>query len=215
MAAGDATLVQRQSDPVAPHTLLCLTQPLVVSSLVGAFRGGANSLSHGQSPDYSSRSTAGVAGPGYERVSNGPRLAFSGVNGHGQLCHDFWRSPGPVSVLGCIDGPDGRHFFPLLGQTYESGGLSKPLNGKIEFSCVPLQRLEHRREEQRHHNLHVTCEVITLTALERWATDDIGERPIMGEEIEIHGREVLHGMAQITSEADRFEKDLGKHHAGG
>src|SRR2546421_8526848 len=76
----------------------------------------ADPLSHGQSPDYSSRSAPRNARPGDQRLSHGSGVTLGGFNGDGYICYDLWRAHRAGAVLRFFDGADRRHLFPFPGQ---------------------------------------------------------------------------------------------------
>ena len=63
-----------------------------------------------------------------------------------------------------------------------------------------LQLLQDRREQERHHDLHMAGEVVSLAAVQSGAGDHVREGPVVRQEVEVHGGEVSHRMAQVAGE---------------
>ena len=77
--------------------------------------------------------------------------------------------------------------------------------------AVRSEFFQHRGEEQRHHDLHVAGEIVTLAALHSWARNHVGERAVVLEKIQIDRGQILHRMAKVARQTYALEEYFGQH----
>ena len=65
-----------------------------------------------------------------------------------------------------------------------------------------LEFFQYRRKKQRHHDLHVAGEIVAFAAMHSRSADDVGERPVVLEKIEIDRCQIANRVTEIARQAD-------------
>lgn len=84
----------------------------------------ADYFPHGEPLDHSSRNAARAARPGDERVPDGSRHAFAGINGDGRVRDNLWRGAGFSFDFDGVDDADGDNVFLLIAGAEKIGALN-------------------------------------------------------------------------------------------
>src|SRR6185369_12521423 len=90
--------------------------------------------------------------------------------------------------------------------------MRKPHLGEAAGDRYRASACQDRRREQRNHDFVMACEGEAATRAGDRTADDVGERAIGLQKIEIRRCEVFQFVAEITNNGHRFQEDLRQQH---